>query len=215
MIEKTLAFVAMVPVFFLTITLPVVEGNTSAANEKHKNGVPDGPVVTLEPDSPTSTATAVAYDPVGPKEWNRWLVCVQCMTAPVFMVFMFGYDPETPYAIVRPILYALVAGLVWLGALQVSTTSESPPPWRYVLCFAGFAVSIGWISAIANEVVGVLKAFGVVLGISDAILGLTIFAVVCFFFPPVHRISLALDFFFFFFFFFSLLTHPRATPSAT
>jgi len=30
---------------------------------------------------------------------------------------------------------------------------------------------------IANEVVGVLKAFGVILGMSDAILGLTIFAV--------------------------------------
>lgn len=190
MIEKALALVAMVPVFLLTITLPVVEGNTGAANEKHKGGAPEAPVVMLEPDSPASATTMVAYDPVGPKEWNRWLVCVQCMTAPVFMVFMFGYDPAEPYAIIKPVLYALVAGLVWLGALQVSTTPESPPRWRYALCFAGFAVSIGWISAIANEVVGVLKAFGVVLGISDAILGLTIFAVV---FPPAHRISLALD----------------------
>jgi sodium/potassium/calcium exchanger 6 len=41
----------------------------------------------------------------------------------------------------------------------------------------GFAVSIAWISSIANEVVGVLKTIGVILDMSDAILGLTIFAV--------------------------------------
>jgi sodium/potassium/calcium exchanger 6 len=38
-------------------------------------------------------------------------------------------------------------------------------------------VGIDWISTIASEVVRVLKAFGIILGISDAILGLTIFAV--------------------------------------
>jgi sodium/potassium/calcium exchanger 6 len=41
----------------------------------------------------------------------------------------------------------------------------------------GFVVSITWISSIADEVVGVLKSIGVILNISDAILGLTIFAV--------------------------------------
>jgi sodium/potassium/calcium exchanger 6 len=41
----------------------------------------------------------------------------------------------------------------------------------------GFAVSIAWISSIANEVVGVLKTLGVIMNMSDAILGLTIFAV--------------------------------------
>jgi solute carrier family 24 (sodium/potassium/calcium exchanger), member 6 len=46
-----------------------------------------------------------------------------------------------------------------------------------MLCFVGFAVAIAWISTIANEVVGVLRALGVILNMSDAILGLTIFAV--------------------------------------
>lgn len=185
-IEKILALAATLPVFLLTITLPVVESGSDAANEKHNSGASDTLIVVLEPDSPASSASpAVAHNPVGPKEWNRWLICVQSMTAPVFMVFMFGYDPAEPRAVVKPMLYALIAGLLWLGALLATTNAESPPRWRYVLCFAGFAVSIGWISAIANEVVGVLKAFGVVLGISDAILGLTIFAVVCR--PPPSR----------------------------
>jgi len=41
----------------------------------------------------------------------------------------------------------------------------------------GFFVAIVWIMAIADEVVGVLKAFGFIFGLSDAIIGLTIFAV--------------------------------------
>ncbi|KAG0313264.1 hypothetical protein BGZ99_008981 [Dissophora globulifera] len=37
-------------------------------------------------------------------------------------------------------------------------------------------VAITWIFLVANEVVGILQAFGMIFGVSDAILGLTIFA---------------------------------------
>lgn len=45
------------------------------------------------------------------------------------------------------------------------------------MAFPGFCVSIAWVSLIAGEVVGVLKTIGVVTQISDAVLGLTIFAI--------------------------------------
>lgn len=41
----------------------------------------------------------------------------------------------------------------------------------------GFFVAIIWIMAIADEVVNVLQTFGLIFGLSDAIIGLTIFAV--------------------------------------
>src|SRR5205814_1039905 len=72
---------------------------------------------------------------------------------------------------------SLVFSLVCLLLLLVTTTSDHPPKHRPLFCFFGFTVGIAWISTIASEVVGVLKAFGVILGISDAILGLTVFAV--------------------------------------
>lgn len=46
------------------------------------------------------------------------------------------------------------------------------------LCLVGFFVAIVWILTIVNEVVGVLQTIGHVFGLSDAIVGLTIFAMV-------------------------------------
>ncbi|KAH8109326.1 hypothetical protein DFH11DRAFT_1628692 [Phellopilus nigrolimitatus] len=46
-----------------------------------------------------------------------------------------------------------------------------------VRCSMGFFVAVVWIVAIADEVVNVLKTFGFIFGLSDAIIGLTVFAV--------------------------------------
>ena len=115
-----------------------------------------------------------------PKEWNRWLVAIQIFSAPLFIVLLLwaNTDPDiNARNLLLPCLYSLIGSLIVLAILVYTTTPSKPPKFRYLFCFVGFIVSIAWISTIANEVVGVLKAFGVILGISDAILGLTIFAV--------------------------------------
>jgi solute carrier family 24 (sodium/potassium/calcium exchanger), member 6 len=115
------------------------------------------------------------------KEWNRWLVAVQIFTAPLFVVLIVwanGTDAGLNLKrLVRLVLYSLLGSLIIFSILLLTTTAERPPKYRFLFCFLGFVVSVSWISTIANEVVGVLKALGVILGISDAILGLTIFAV--------------------------------------
>jgi sodium/potassium/calcium exchanger 6 len=114
-----------------------------------------------------------------PGEWNRWLVIIQAFTAPFFIVFIVWANTElnSPRALLRPTLYSLLFSLFMLAILLTTTTHDRPPRWRTLFCYLGFAVSIAWISSIANEVVGVLKTLGVILNMSDAILGLTIFAV--------------------------------------
>ncbi|KAL8717989.1 MAG: hypothetical protein Q9225_004832 [Loekoesia sp. 1 TL-2023] len=126
-----------------------------------------------QPEPATTNASS-------PKEWNRWLVAIQLFTAPLFIVLLVWANTDTdlkPRNLLLPCLYSLIASLIAFGLLVLLTTPSNPPKYRYLLCYFGFVVSIAWISTIANEVVGVLKAFGVILGISDAILGLTIFAV--------------------------------------
>lgn len=130
----------------------------------------------LRPETPDSTKAL----PPSSKEWNRWLIATQIFTAPLFIVVLVWANTDPGLStrnLLLPILYALISSLIVLVFLLFTTSASKPPRYRYLLCFLGFIVSIAWISNIANEVVGVLKAFGVILGISDAILGLTIFAV--------------------------------------
>ncbi|KAI9734095.1 MAG: hypothetical protein M1818_007033 [Claussenomyces sp. TS43310] len=118
-----------------------------------------------------------------PKDWNRWLLTVQIFTAPLFVVLIiWANSPDSQDKLDlgylrRLVLYSLLGSLLTFAILLITTTADRPPKYRALFCFLGFVVSISWISTIANEVVGVLKALGVILGISDAILGLTIFAV--------------------------------------
>ena len=127
---------------------------------------------------PTDIVSSVS--PPSSRDWNRWLVSTQVFMAPLFVTLIIWANSDdnlSPRTLFVSVAYALIASLSALGILLITTTEAKPPRYRTLLCFLGFVVSIAWISTIAGEVVGVLKAFGVILGISDAILGLTVFAV--------------------------------------
>ena len=130
--------------------------------------------------NPLSATDELATPISSPKDWNRWLVFVQVFTAPLFTVAIVWANVDEDHSFklfLRMVLGSLVFSLIVLAVLLSMTTHDREPKYRPLFCFLGFAVAIAWISTIANEVVGVLKAFGVILNISDAILGLTIFAV--------------------------------------
>ncbi|KAH7627408.1 Sodium/calcium exchanger protein-domain-containing protein [Sordaria sp. MPI-SDFR-AT-0083] len=114
--------------------------------------------------------------------WSRWLISLQLFTGPLFVVLILWANtmdelPSPGHALLHMILYSSIFSLTCLGILLLTTSADKKPKYHFLLCFLGFVISIAWISTIANEVVGILKAFGVILGISEAILGLTIFAV--------------------------------------
>ncbi|KAL1892743.1 hypothetical protein Sste5346_006826 [Sporothrix stenoceras] len=114
--------------------------------------------------------------------WNRWLVSVQLFAGPLFTAFIIwanmAEELEHPRRdLVFMIIGSLVASSVMLFVLLATTSATRRPKYHSLLCFLGFIISVAWISTVAGEVVGVLKAFGVIVGISEAILGLTIFAV--------------------------------------
>ncbi|KAL7901352.1 Ca2+ transporter [Trichoderma sp. TUCIM 5745] len=133
---------------------------------------------TAKPLSEVRSISQASEEKMG---WSRWLVCLQLFMGPLFAVIILwaniSEDWENPRSsLVRMILWTLLGSLVLLGALLLLTTEQRRPQYHFLFCFLGFIISIAWISTVAGEVVGVLKTFGVVLGISEALLGLTIFA---------------------------------------
>ncbi|KAK0540372.1 hypothetical protein OC835_000698 [Tilletia horrida] len=74
-------------------------------------------------------------------------------------------------------LALLCALCIALGARRV--LARHPSVRRtisLVRCLGGFVVSVMFIMTIVDEVVSILQAIGIIMGLSDAILGLTIFA---------------------------------------
>lgn len=198
--EKVLGICTAPSFFLLTITLPVVEpaeesdsdlnkatAPTSAPSHPHSSTATTAvnieasrhhgpPMEDATPPPPsldhTSKATSNSH------YWNRWLVLIQAITSPFFIVLVFWANfSEKASDLLLPSLYSLLASLCALVLLLTTTVPTRPPKWHFMLTFLGFAVAIAWISTIANEVVGVLKTIGVIFNMSDAILGLTIFAV--------------------------------------
>ncbi|PSR81691.1 Sodium/calcium exchanger protein-domain-containing protein [Coniella lustricola] len=127
--------------------------------------------------------TGPTSEPVTEQEevnsWKRWLVVVQIFTGPLFTVFIVWskYMDQPARVLVTMILWSLVGSLIVLALLLLTTSPATKPKYHFLFCFFGFVIAVAWISTIAEEVVGVLKAVGVILGMSEAILGLTVFAV--------------------------------------
>ncbi|KAH9831881.1 sodium-calcium exchanger [Teratosphaeria destructans] len=116
-----------------------------------------------------------------PELWNRWLTIIQLFLAPplcILSIYIQAPVDLSPTWLLRPILISLlISTLLLIPFLLTTTPTHRPHAYRVLLSCAGFVVSIAWISAIASQVVGALKALAVILNMSHAIMGLTIFAV--------------------------------------
>ena len=162
---------------------PIIMTNNAKANGNSNYGTVS-PVINVTAPStqpPLDNTVPAPEDEVTPKSktWNRWLLALQLYTGPFFIALLIwaNTNASNPRALLLPTLYSLLASTIALAALLTFTSPSKPPRYRHLICYLGFVIAIAWISTIANEVVGVLKALGIILNISDAILGLTIFAV--------------------------------------
>ncbi|GME77050.1 unnamed protein product [Ambrosiozyma monospora] len=98
----------------------------------------------------------------------------------VFMAqFVFVYSfIETP-TLTTYLLTILISFGATILAYRTFTGSSSSQSnlVKLLISFMGFVAAISWIGVIAEELINVLKFFSVLTHLSDAILGLTIFAI--------------------------------------
>ncbi|GJJ76664.1 solute carrier family 24 (sodium/potassium/calcium exchanger), member 6 [Entomortierella parvispora] len=166
---KFLAITSVPMVLLLTLTLPVVElheeeEDDESINNQESDLVPRIVIEGAEPEPEPEQK----YD-----GWSRTATTTQMLLAPIFVATVISSAAQEGYF---SILGALGIGAVGSYVVHRFSNEEQPPRYYGSLCFVGFFVAITWIFLVANEVVGILQAFGMIFGLSDAILGLTIFA---------------------------------------
>ncbi|KAF9524833.1 Sodium/calcium exchanger protein-domain-containing protein [Crepidotus variabilis] len=163
-------------VLALTLTLPVVTTPyESSHRSREKLQDSDARLVDFEDEEErVLIAEGEVDENLHQIQFKKWLMAVQCVCGPLFVVKVL-FD-----GVRHEIAYLLGAGSIGFAlavlVLLFSDKGESVAA-RMTRCSMGFLVAVVWIMAIADEVVNVLQTFGMIFGLSDAIVGLTIFAV--------------------------------------
>lgn len=164
-------------VMLLTLTLPVVvtpyNHNLSPAEKTLGN---DHNLIDFEEEGVERVLVAEeeVQEEMHGITFSKWLCAAQCIFGPLFCV---GVLFSTSHHRLWLLFGAAVVGIAMAILVAVVADRGDNPTFRMARCSMGFFVACVWIMAIADEVVNVLQTFGFIFGLSDAIIGLTIFAV--------------------------------------
>ncbi|KAF7327614.1 hypothetical protein MKEN_00340600 [Mycena kentingensis (nom. inval.)] len=164
-------------VLLLTLTLPVVVTPYHSAHHSREKTPREEPNL-IDFEEEGIERVLVAEEEVQEEmhgiAYNQWLTVAQCICGPLFCAMvLFGGNEHQPLAL----LCAGVVGAVVSVLVGLFGADGQSPTFRMARCSMGFFVAVVWIMAIADEVVKVLQTFGFIFGLSDAIIGLTIFAI--------------------------------------
>lgn len=109
------------------------------------------------------------------EEWHRMFACLNPLfSGLVFCVALELYDNSfygIPIVAIIAVAGAAIGLIMW-----VTTHYDYPPRYRPAFVALGFLMSIVWIYVLANELVALLKTWGLIIGISQGVLGLTVLA---------------------------------------
>jgi sodium/potassium/calcium exchanger 6 len=122
------------------------------------------------------TIPVVDFEEEG-QRWCRPLNIMHLITCPIFVCFGGGFGGSTIGEAEYPVWAAMLSvGIVAAFTVAAVTDNQAPPKYHAAYGYLGFAVSVAWIYVVANEIVNVLQTIGFLIGLSDAILGLTVLA---------------------------------------
>ncbi|KAJ6619704.1 Sodium/calcium exchanger protein-domain-containing protein [Mycena sp. CBHHK59/15] len=164
-------------VMLLTLTLPVVvTPYHSTHHSREKTPGEESNLIDFEEEG--IERILIAEEEVEEEmhgiSFSKWLTVAQCTFGPLFCAAVLFAGNEYQ---IWALLSAGIAGMTASTLVAVFANDGNHPTFRMTRCSIGFFVAVVWIMAIADEVVKVLQTFGFIFGLSDAIIGLTIFAV--------------------------------------
>eukprot|EP01121_Diplochlamys_sp_Union-15-3_P016359 TRINITY_DN5549_c0_g1_i2.p1 TRINITY_DN5549_c0_g1~~TRINITY_DN5549_c0_g1_i2.p1 ORF type:complete len:495 (-),score=46.60 TRINITY_DN5549_c0_g1_i2:4-1287(-) len=113
------------------------------------------------------------------ERWNRPSVILSLIFSPQLILLASGqYSYKIPMGSIHFPLSALLLliGIVLAVIVFFVSRDEIVPPWNFIVIFWSFAMSIVWIYLISNELVAELEDLGIILNVSNVILGATVLA---------------------------------------
>ncbi|GMS89324.1 hypothetical protein PENTCL1PPCAC_11499 [Pristionchus entomophagus] len=116
--------------------------------------------------------------PLAESRWSKPMAIIHSILAPQCILF------NTQFLLFVPIeggpgLYAyvpIISILLIIFILCTTSMDQEPRFYKMTYSLAGFVMSVAWIYCISSEVVDVVDMLGIVSGINQAVLGLTIIA---------------------------------------
>jgi sodium/potassium/calcium exchanger 6 len=111
---------------------------------------------------------------------RKWFIATPPVAASVLAIEVCGGVAEAWDAKVGSCPWLLFAPLIASPlpfALHKLTRADVPPRSLTILVVSGFVMSIIWLDLLATEVVALIEAAGLLMGISTSILGLTVIAI--------------------------------------
>ncbi|KAF8510772.1 Sodium/calcium exchanger protein-domain-containing protein [Gautieria morchelliformis] len=163
-------------VLALTITSPVVITASGEPHVPRPDDTTEDRLIEFEEDG--IERVLVAEDELKEElydtQFSKWLTALQCALSPgLCVLLLLGTNKGALLYFLAAVAAGISAGVLVL----VFADTGADTAGRLARCFMGFVVAVVWIMTIADEVVSVLKTIGLIFGLSDAIIGLTIFAV--------------------------------------
>ena len=134
------------------------------------------------PLSVLRAASIPSSDGLWDQRRRLWTLATPPLGALVFLLLVQGDVHEMAAARVGggalPVaVLVLVLGMLGSAALWLGTSGGTPPRWLAAMVTSGFVMTVVWLNLLANEMVALVEAFGVMLGVSTSILGLTVIAI--------------------------------------
>ncbi|EFJ22973.1 hypothetical protein SELMODRAFT_104101 [Selaginella moellendorffii] len=120
---------------------------------------------------------------INPFNWSRAYSTANFVFCPLLLLVMFRSMIPIDHPVVffassvkLPLWSLVLVQNLFLAAAFFVSTKQPPESTQFPVAFMAFVMSVLWISFVASELLGCLAALGIVLGVSPALLGLTVLA---------------------------------------